>query len=311
MTPRQPEIQSLVARFRRQQPVRAGSLVITVFGDFLAPRGGAVSLKSLIGLLSPFGVSERLVRTSVARLAADGWLEARRVGRLSEYRLSRSGRQLFADATKRIYAGPVAQWSGQWTLLLLAGLPAPRRLATRNALRWEGYGEPEPSVLAHPTVSPADARAQLAIAGIREEIIVLQAQTGDARADSQLVRLGWDLRELAARYERFNRIYMAVRGALDRGTLQDPADAFIVRTLLIHDYRKIHLRDPLLPPVLLPDGWPGVAAYDVCRSIYASLHSAADRHVTLRCESLDGPLPAVEDSFYARFGGLPRPVRAL
>ncbi len=309
MTPRPPEVQSLVARFRRQQPVRAGSLVITVFGDCLAPRGGSISLKSLIDLLVPFGLSERLIRTSVARLAADGWLEARRVGRLSEYRLSGSGRQQFADATRRIYAGPVAHWSGQWTLILLAALPASRRQATRNALRWEGYGEPEPSILAHPTVSPADARAQLALAGIREEIIVLEAQTGDARADAQLVDLGWDLRELAARYERFIRTFKAIRDALDRGALHDPADAFTVRTLLIHDYRKIHLRDPLLPPVLLPAAWPGAAAYDLCRSIYATVHTAADRHLTLLGESLDGSLPAVEDGFYARFGGLPRPAR--
>src|SRR2546430_16693793 len=28
--------------------------------------------------------------------------------------------------------------------------------------------------------------------------------------------------------------------------------SFIIRTLLIHEYRKIHLRDPLLPPALLP-----------------------------------------------------------
>jgi phenylacetic acid degradation operon negative regulatory protein len=310
MTSRLPEVRSLVARFRRQQPVRAGSLIITVFGDFLAPRGGAISLKSLIELTAPFAVSERLVRTSVARLAGDGWLETRRIGRLSEYRLSPTGRQQFAEATRRIYAGPVVQWSGQWTLLLLAALPAARRIAVRGALRWEGYGEPESAVLAHPTVSPTEARDQLALAGIRDEVIILRAQTGDARADSRLVSLGWDLSELAARYERFSRGYGAIREALDRGAVQDPADAFVIRTLLIHDYRKIHLRDPLLPPALLPDGWPGGAAYELCRSIYSGLHAAADNHLTIRGETLDGALPAVEDRFYARFGGLPRPVRA-
>ena len=82
---------ALVSRFRRQRPLRGGSLIITVFGDALAPRGGAITLRSLIALLAPFGLTERLVRTSVVRLADDDWLAAGRVGRLSEYRLSAVG----------------------------------------------------------------------------------------------------------------------------------------------------------------------------------------------------------------------------
>jgi hypothetical protein len=34
---------ALVARFRRQRPLRGGSLIITVFGDAIAPRGGAIT----------------------------------------------------------------------------------------------------------------------------------------------------------------------------------------------------------------------------------------------------------------------------
>ncbi len=60
-----------------QRPLRGGSLLITLFGDAIAPRGGAVTLGSLIRLAAPFGLTERLVRTSVARLAREGWLAAR------------------------------------------------------------------------------------------------------------------------------------------------------------------------------------------------------------------------------------------
>ena len=59
-------------------PPRAPSLIITVWGDAIAPHGGAVWLAGLIDLLAPFGINERLVRTSVFRLARDGWLAARR-----------------------------------------------------------------------------------------------------------------------------------------------------------------------------------------------------------------------------------------
>lgn len=35
------------------------------------------------------------------------------------------------------------------------------------------------------------------------------------------------------------------------------ADAFTARILLIHHYRRVVLRDPLLPSALLPADWPG------------------------------------------------------
>ncbi|MCX8520970.1 MAG: hypothetical protein ORN28_05465 [Rhodoferax sp.] len=44
------------------------SLVATVFGYAVLPRGGRVSLGSIIQLLQPPGVCERLVRTAVFRL---------------------------------------------------------------------------------------------------------------------------------------------------------------------------------------------------------------------------------------------------
>lgn len=72
-------------------PPRSKSVVMTVFGDSIAPHGGAVWLGSLIELLAPFGISDRLVRTSIFRLADEGWLEARRDGRSSLYTLTDSG----------------------------------------------------------------------------------------------------------------------------------------------------------------------------------------------------------------------------
>jgi phenylacetic acid degradation operon negative regulatory protein len=41
-----------------------------------------------------------------------------------------------------------------------------------------------------------------------------------------------------------------------------------VRTLLIHEYRRVLLRDPNLPEALLPAGWPGLQARALCESLY-------------------------------------------
>src|ERR1700729_2257677 len=132
-------VAELVARFRRQRPLRGGSLLVTIFGDSIMPRGGAVTLGSLIALAAPFGLSERLVRTAAARLAKDRWLEGRRAGKLSEYRLSNDGRERFAEATKRIYGEPDAAWSGRWTLIVVPPMRAAQRRAIREELVWRGF----------------------------------------------------------------------------------------------------------------------------------------------------------------------------
>src|SRR6202034_2113147 len=140
----------LVARFHRQRPLRAGSLIVTVFGDSLRPRGGALALGSLIELAAPFGLNERLVRTAAARLAQDGWLAARRVGKRSEYRLTEDGREQIAEGTARIYGESGANWSGRWTLVVVPSLPAAQRQRLRRELAWQGYGELSNGVFAHP-----------------------------------------------------------------------------------------------------------------------------------------------------------------
>src|ERR1700719_654358 len=117
----------LVARFRRQRPLRGGSLIVTIFGDAIMPRGGAVTLGSLISLAAPFGLNERLGRTAAARLAKEGWLEGRRAGKRSEYHLSQDGRERFAEATRRIYGAAETAWSGRWTVIVLPRMRAAER----------------------------------------------------------------------------------------------------------------------------------------------------------------------------------------
>src|ERR1700685_1704738 len=179
-------VRALLRSFRAQRPLRAGSLLITVFGDAIAPRGGAVTLGSLIRLAAPFGLTERLVRTSVARLARDGWLVAQRSGRRSEYRLTRSGAQRFAAATRRIYGDNPQNWHGRWALL---GLPD-RLPPVRSERRWLGFGQLSPTLFAHPSCSVRQAREWLrGIAGA-QAIIVLQSSGAELAGARQLAARG-------------------------------------------------------------------------------------------------------------------------
>ena len=297
--------QGLLRRFRSQKPLRGGSLLITVFGDSLAPRGGVVTLGGLIALAAPFGLTERLVRTSVARLAQDGWLVARRDGRRSEYRLTPHGQQRFAQATRRIYGEAPASWDGQWTMLMLPPNGGARRDSVREGLRWLGFGQLAAGVFAHPNSDLDQARAWLRSIDGPADAILLKSSSGDLTVDRTLVASGWDLGELARRYRRFVESFSGLNaGAPSRPW--SPRDAFVIRTLLIHEYRKIHLRDPLLPPPLLPENWVGSKAYELCSSLYSSVFEAAERFLTATAGTFEGVLPPAEFSAYARFGGIRR-----
>ncbi len=299
---------ALVSGFRRQRPVRAGSLLVTMFGDSIAPRGGTVTLASLIRLARPFGITERLVRTSVGRLTHEGWLSGRRSGRQSEYLLSEHGKTRFAQATRRIYGESPRSWDEHWTLLLMPPGSGTAREKARQEMAWLGFGQLGSGVLAHPNLTLEEAKQQLAALGLDGEAVVMRARSEGAGADRRLAATGWDLGELGRSYRRFvSRFTPALEGVARRGDIPSEP-AFVIRTLLVHEYRKIHLRDPLLPRALLPEDWIGEVAYGLCRDLYRDVFAAAEAHISATAATLDGALGRLENSALRRFGGLARPV---
>jgi phenylacetic acid degradation operon negative regulatory protein len=297
-------VSALVGRFRRQRPLRGGSLIVTLFGDSILPRGGAIALGSLIELAAPFGLNERLVRTAASRLAQQGWIEGRRSGKLSEYHLSKNGRGRFAEATKRIYSQPDSAWSGRWTLIVVPPMRAAQRNEIRQELMWLGFGEISASVYAHPEFDSRALREQRALGGLLGKVVAFEAALAEDDAPQRLIEMGWDLNDLGLRYERFVARFAGVQTELTRQRGPDPQGCFLVRTLLIHEYRRLHLRDPLLPAQLLREDWPGTRAAALCRDIYAKVFGPSELHLSRVASRLAGPLPAAEPSVMLRFGGI-------
>ena len=76
----------------KREPSRTGSIVVTVFGDAIVPRGGSVWLGTLLEFFEALDIDSGVVRTAMSRLATDGWLERNKIGRNSFYRLAKKGR---------------------------------------------------------------------------------------------------------------------------------------------------------------------------------------------------------------------------
>lgn len=295
---------ALIARFRRQRPLRGGSLLVTIFGDGIAPRGGAVTLGSLIQLSAPFGLNERLVRTAIGRLADDGWLQAVLRGRVSEYSLTRLGRERFAAATERIYGASVQKWDGRWTIIISDNVRASAIRELRDALKWEGFGEPARGVFVHPVRSPESLTSLLGTLARDAAPIVMRSEPQSRSEDLRLARRGWNLSSTDGGYQRFIRLFEPVARGIGRAQALPPPVAYAIRTLLIHEFRKVHLRDPQLPTPLLPDDWSGTTAYALCRDIYPAVLDASEEHLDSVAKCFAGRLQRPDVQLLRRFGGL-------
>lgn len=274
----------------KREPSRTGSIAITVFGDAIVPRGGSVWLGTLLEFFETLDIDSGVVRTAMSRLAADGWLEREKVGRNSFYRLTRKGRQTFDVATRHIYDPPPSDWTGRFELLLIA--KAEDREAAREALKNAGFGSPLPGVWVAPSGVPLPPEAASAL---RLEV------SAEDEAGRRLLSESWPLDRTAEAYVKFTRTFEPLRSWIGRRERLDEAEAFTARILLIHHYRRVVLRDPLLPMELLPRDWPGRAARKLCGEIYRALLRKSEQWLDRHGTNETGPLPPAGEALMRRF----------
>jgi phenylacetic acid degradation operon negative regulatory protein len=280
-----------IIRQLKREPSRTGSIIITVFGDAIVPRGGSVWLGTLLEFFQTLDIDANVVRTAMSRLTADGWFERSKVGRNSFYRLSKQGRQTFETATKHIYDPPPSDWTGRFELLLIGN--GEDRDASREALKNAGFGSPLPGVWVAPSGVPIPAEAARAI---RLEV---SAEDDSGR---RLLSESWPLARTADAYLKFMKTFEPLRAWSRRRNALTEADAFTARILLIHHYRRVVLRDPLLPTALLPKDWSGRAARALCADIYCDLLPKSEQWLDRHGTSENGPLPRAAE-LTRRFAG--------
>lgn len=273
-------VAALVARLQ-EQPSHTGSLIITLFGDVLMPRGGGIALSNIIALMEPLGIGPGVVRTAISRLSADGWLVSTRQSRASFYRISPARRGEFVRASRHIYGPPRRAAARNFILAMpeSIGRDAVReRFGRLGFVAWQGM------LLAPERPLPRSLEA---------ETVVLKA-TGSAGSLQRLAARAWRLDTLAELYRAFITQVAPLTGEI---ASFGPRDALLARLLLIHDYRRIILRDPRLPAAFLPADWAGTAARRSCARLYEGL--------------LDGSETWVDENALTETGALPPPSSAL
>lgn len=280
-----------IRRFHAQTPIRAWSLIITIFGDCVAPRGGELWMGNLTVLMELLGISSGSVRTAMSRLAQDGWLERTRIGRNSFYKITPSGQQAFQEATRRIYATDPAPGNGHWVLAILAD--GEDRAERRAVLQKQGFGVLAPNVL----IAPAK---QEVLPESSAQNVFLHCEEPQHRS-RQLAAQGWDLEALNTSYQGFQEHYADLHVWTQKNSQIDPETALLLRILLIHDLRRLVLRDPDLPAEALPGNWVGAEARSMAADIYKILQEPSEQWLNTHAKDRNGPLPAADAEFFERF----------
>jgi phenylacetic acid degradation operon negative regulatory protein len=291
---------------------RAKSLCVTVLGDEVGPHGGVAWLGDLIALLEPLGINERLLRTSVFRLVAQGWLKSEREGRRSRYALADQGIKLTARASGRIYVGPPIEWDDSWTIVILPRVGShglAERTALKNQLVWEGFGVLAPGVFAHPHADARVAHEILEKLGIPDLALVLHANDNPASTGLPIASLAnqcWNLDALSIQYQRFYERFAPFEQLI--GPEIEPELAHMLRALLVHAWRRVVLHDPQLPAAMLPARWPGQTARTLCERLYWRLFAGSEHYLQERLKPENPQHQPIADSVFTRFGGAPESV---
>ena len=239
----------------------ARSILLTVLGEYVLPRGDAVWQETLVAALGALDYSEHAARQALARSVREGWLESERHGRRARVRLSSGTAELLRSGAKRIYGfGEPWEWNGDWLMLVLRVPEARRevRHQLRTQLAWAGLGSLGGGVWLTPHIEREAELGELLRAEPDADVVSFRGHIGNLGEPRRVAEAAWNLAAVVDAYRGFVSRFGRVRPG-------SPAAVFRAQTELVHEWRRFPFLDPDLPPELLARDWPRQRAHDLFR----------------------------------------------
>lgn len=251
-----------------ENPLRIWSLIVTIFGDAVMDKGrnatpSPVWIASLQVLFDELSIDAGLVRTNLSRLVANGTLLRDKSGRNTFYRLSHESAANFAEASTIIYDRMPRHATGLFHLVSIDR--AASRQEARASLEAQGFR------FLGPTTALLPEHFERAKPALPEGVLPAMAEPSDALRQA-LPEL-WPIDALDEGYRCFIKSF----SRCTEDELASPAAAIVWRIVAVHLYRRLVLRDPVLPAAMLPADWPGPAARDTFDRLMALAQDPSDR----------------------------------
>jgi phenylacetic acid degradation operon negative regulatory protein len=255
-------------------------LAITILGSHLRRPGERVWSGGMVGLLGEFGFSTEAARAALSRLVARGLLQRQREGRLVFYVLSPSAHELLAEGDRRIFSfGRGATASGAWTLVWHT-IPEDRRVERAQLaqrLRFLGFGSVQDATWVAASDREQEVRALLDALRVGDYVCTFLGRIARGAEKALLLSGAWDVEDLERRYTAFTQELTPYLDPARRDEL-GPREAFVVRTGMMHAFRRFPSIDPELSEAIAPGAAARAEAVATFDLIYEALEPPAAAH---------------------------------
>ena len=269
----------------KRSKARSATIIFTLFGGFITPRGGEIWVSSLIKLIKPLGLSENAIRLALFRMSKQGLIYLRKIGRESYCSLTKKGNEWMLGGQHWALEKEYKPWDKKWRLLTYNIPEKSRRLrdALREKLRAIGYGSLGGSLW----ITPYDLKKELAWlfdkVKVAEYVETFEAKYTGLRDSQKLAAQAWDIQGLRKQYMNFLRKYSLLLAAhkekIKKKKVIDPEECFAQRFQVTAEFIDIALNDPMLPLELLPANWAGLKARKICLEYWKYLTPEVNKFV--------------------------------
>ena len=218
---------------------RVWSYVASIFGDLARHPNDELSANLISHMTSKIGIKPEATRVALHRLRKEDWLRMRKSGRNSIYSLTSKGLDQSQIASKRIY-GPETRYDHNWHLIL-----------TQETKAKGPWNDPSNGYIAFGQTSFfANGKAPIDC----EDHFIISGKIGDVP--------NWVKDKLADpqkdnNFQHLEQQFINVQELLGSHGQFEPIDVAVIRSLLVHCWRRAILRYPDVPDYFFPDGWAG------------------------------------------------------
>lgn len=220
---------SILAVWQPHTQPRVWSILVTLFGDIAQTPASHLSGKAVTAILTELNIRPEAIRVALHRLRNDGWIQSTKVGRQSNYSLTKWGLAQCAAASPRIY-GP---WLEPTRVYLMANCPGDGMVTL-----------PDGAIQIAPHLfiisSPVDDSTALVTPLYEDQPIPHWIHNKLFPEDLRAAALAFGKR-------------VAVYESLDPNLVPaSPTQIAALRITIVHEWRRIILRAPNVPDFLQP-----------------------------------------------------------
>ena len=246
MTNQTPWFETTVAELTDPHDQRVWSIIVSLFGDMAQEPEARITGGALTRIIEPMGIKPEAVRVALHRLRKEGWIESDRIGRVSRHVLTEFGRTQSAAVTPRIYArGPTPV--DHWHLLIAE----------------DGSGtQVLEDVMLSDDYTPIGRNVALGSGPVPDQTDGLLGLEISPQAAPRWVQDRLCPQEVRSSCQALRDAVERAAQARPGGWAPTPLQSATLRTLLIHRWRRVVLRQPDLPPAFYPPDWVGPACRD-------------------------------------------------